>query len=32
MGAALAAMAKTRRERMAEKRIVVGNESVRRGE
>jgi hypothetical protein len=32
MGAALTATARTRRERMAEKRMVVENEGVRRGE
>jgi hypothetical protein len=32
MGAALAATARTRRERMAEKRMVVENERVRKGE
>jgi hypothetical protein len=32
MGAAFAATARTRRERMAEKRMVVGNEEVRRSE
>jgi hypothetical protein len=32
MGAALAATARTRRERMVEKRMVVENEEMRRGE